>query len=260
MADLQNVLVTGASSGIGAAIAEHLAAPGVRIALFARRKEKLDQVAQRLSAKGAETLSVEGDVCDLAAVQAAHAQIEAKWQRVDAAFLNAGRGTYVPIERFDAAEVRRIFEVNVLGIAHWLHCLLPPMLAAGRGTLVGISSLAANRGMAGGSGAYSASKAAVTNLMEAVRVEARDYGVKVCTVEPGFVKSEMTAPNKFSMPFLMETADAAQIICDGAARGKAMIRFPGPMAAGMALLRWMPNAIYDRLANRVMGADAPTKE
>jgi short-subunit dehydrogenase len=248
MAIPPNILVTGASSGIGAALAEHLAAPGVRIALFARRRERLEELAQRVAAKGAEPLVLVGDVRDLESVQEAHGIIESKWRRVEAAFLNAGKGGIVSVTQFDAAEVRNIFEVNVLGIAHWLQCLLPPMLAARRGTLVGISSLGALRGLPGGGGAYSASKAAVTNLMESVRVEARPHGIAVCTVEPGFVKTEMTAPNKFKMPFLMEPADAARVICEGVARGKAVIRFPWPVAAAMALVRWMPNGIYDRIA------------
>ena len=243
------ILVTGASSGMGAAIAEHLAAPGVRIALFARRKEQLDEVAARVAAKGAESLVLIGDVADLKSVQAAHAELTARWQTIDAAYLNAGTGGVFSLAKFDAGRVRQIFEVNVFGVVNWLHCLLPKMLADKRGTIVGISSLAAQRG-GPGSGAYSASKAAVTNLMESIRLEARLSSITVCTVEPGFVKSEMTAKNKFHMPFLMETKDAARIICSGVARGRSMIRFPWTLAAGMALFRWAPNWLYDRLAAR----------
>ncbi|MBI5544924.1 MAG: SDR family NAD(P)-dependent oxidoreductase [Deltaproteobacteria bacterium] len=248
------VLVTGASRGIGAALAEQVALSKGRVALFARTREQLDLVAQQVKSRGAEPLVLEGDVADLASVRGAHQQVVERWGRVDVALLNAGTGATFPLTRFDAERVRRIFEVNVFGIVHWLHCLLPPMLEAKAGTIVGISSLAAQRG-GPSAGAYSASKAAVSNLLESVRLEARLSGVAVCTVEPGFVRTEMTAQNKFEMPFLMEPQDAARAICEGVARGKSVIRFPWQLAAGMALMRWMPDWLYERIGGRMVMRD-----
>ncbi|HEY3448383.1 MAG TPA: SDR family NAD(P)-dependent oxidoreductase [Myxococcales bacterium] len=250
------ILVTGASGGIGAAIAEHLAAPGVRVALFARRKDQLDEVARKVGQRGAEALVLVGDVADFESVEAAYAGLVAKWgSSIDFAYLNAGAGGVFPLSKFKADRVRRIFEVNILGLVNWLHFLLPPMLEARRGTIVGTSSMAAQRG-GPNSGAYSASKAAVTNLLESIRLEARHSGVTVCTVEPGFVRTDMTAVNKFPMPFIMDPADAAKVICRAAQRGKSMIRFPWPLQAGMAVMRWMPNWMYDRVTGTMLGQDS----
>ncbi|MGC4116952.1 MAG: SDR family NAD(P)-dependent oxidoreductase [Myxococcales bacterium] len=256
MAAPTTILVTGASGGIGAAIAEHVAAPGVRVALFARRRDQLEAVAGKVQQKGAEALVLVGDVADLASVEKAWGELVAKWgSSLDFAYLNAGTGGVFPLKKFKAERVRHIFEVNVLGVVNWLHFLLPPMLEARRGTIVGVSSLAAQRG-GPGAGAYSASKAAVTNLLESIRLEARRSNVRVCTVEPGFVRTDMTAANKFPMPFMVEPAEAARVICRGAQCGCSMIRFPWPLQAGMALMRWMPNWLYDRVSGSMLGQDS----
>lgn len=250
------LLVTGASAGMGAAIAEHVAAPGVRVALFARRKDLLDEVARKVGQKGAEALVLVGDVADIKSVEAAWSELAAKWgPELDFAYLNAGAGGVFPLAKFKADRVKRIFDVNVMGVVNWLHFVLPPMLEARHGTIVGTSSLAAQRG-GPNAGAYSASKAAVSNLLESIRLEARRSNVRVCTVEPGFVRTGMTAPNKFPMPFIMEPADAAKVIVRGAQRGQSMIRFPWPLQAGMALMRWMPNWLYDRVSGTMLGQDS----
>ncbi|MBW2732868.1 MAG: SDR family NAD(P)-dependent oxidoreductase [Deltaproteobacteria bacterium] len=246
-----SILITGASSGIGAALAVEVARYGGRIALFARREERLHDVAERVAAAGAESLVLAGDVRDPAQVKEAYERMVREHGAPRVAFLNAGVGDSFAIGDFKAHRVRRIFEVNIMGVAHWLEHLLPPMLKKGRGFLVGISSLAAHRGgpMAG---AYSASKAALSNLLESLRVEAGPAGVSISTVEPGFVRSELTDKNKFSMPFLMETDVAAALIVDQVAEGRTMIRFPWQMAAFVKLMKHLPMSVYDRMARHII--------
>lgn len=246
-----SILITGASSGIGAAIAEYLGTFGGQIALFARRRERLEATAQRVASAGGTPLILVGDTTRTEDVRRAHAELVERQGPVDIAFLNAGVGDSHPLRAFSAARLRQVFEVNVLGVGEWLEVLLPPMIARRRGVLAGISSLAAHRG-APLSGAYSASKAALSTLLESVRIEARRLGVQVSTVEPGFVRSEITAKNRFRMPFLMDAPDAARLICDAVADGRAIVRFPRPMAAATRVLRHLPVGLYDRLAARML--------
>jgi short-subunit dehydrogenase len=247
----QSILITGASSGIGAALAEHVASYGGKIALLARRAERLEEVAARVAAAGAQPLVLVGDVADPESVAAAHQELVDAQGPVDVAFLNAGVGDSFSVDRFTAARVRQMFDVNVFGVVNWLEHLLPPMLERQSGTLVGISSLAGHRGgpMAG---AYSASKAAVSTLLESIRLEVRTAGIVVTTVEPGFIRSEMTDKNKFAMPFMVETEDAARQIADAAAEGRPMLRFPWQMAAAARVLKSLPISLYDRLAAKMV--------
>jgi short-subunit dehydrogenase len=246
-----SILITGASSGIGAAIAVQLARHGGRIALFARRRERLQQVAREVSRAGAEPLVLVGDTRDRQQVAEAHAQLIQAQGPANVAFLNAGVGDGFTLDEFSAARLKQVFDVNVIGVANWLEHLIGPMLQRKRGTIVGISSLAASRGAPGAS-AYSASKAALSTLLEALRVEGRLHGLTVCTVEPGFVRSEITAKNAFPMPFLMDTSAAAAQICRAVAKGSPMIRLPWQMAALTRVVRTLPNFAYDRLGQRLL--------
>ncbi|MCK5800839.1 MAG: SDR family NAD(P)-dependent oxidoreductase [Deltaproteobacteria bacterium] len=252
--DPRSILITGASSGIGAALAENLARFGGKIALFARRQDRLEAVAEKVAAAGASPLVIAGDVTDPVSVAEGYDRVVEAQGPVDVAFLNAGIGDSFRIQRFTAARVRKTFEVNLFGVVHWLEHLLPSMLDRQSGTIVGISSLAAHLG-GPMSGPYSASKAALSVLLESLRVEARRAGVVITTIEPGFIRSELTAKNKFKMPFLVETADAAQKIADAAAAGVPVARFPWPMAAAIRVLKSFPSGLYDRVAGRMLPPD-----
>jgi len=247
-----SILIIGASSGIGAEMAIHLARYGGKLALVARRRERLEAVAQQVRAAGAEALALDCDVSDGEAVQRIHEQLVATHGPVDVAFLNAGIGDSFSLQGFTSARVRRIFEVNLFGVLHWLELLLAEMTPRRRGTIVGVSSLAAHRG-GPLNAAYCSSKAALSVLLESIRLEAQPLGIQVTVVEPGFVRSELTDQNDFPMPFLMETAPAARLICDEVAAGSAMIRFPWQTAALVRLLRTLPIPLYDRLARRMIG-------
>ncbi len=149
----------------------------------------------------------------------------------------------------DWRSVRTTFEVNVTAASVTIAAALPAMVARDAGQVVAVSSLAAFRGMPGNA-AYCASKAALHVFMESVRVDLRGTGVRATTVYPGFVKTEMTAKNKFPMPFLMELEDAVRATARGIERGKATIAYPLPMAALARLLAAVPRSVYEPLAAR----------
>lgn len=245
-------MITGASSGIGEHLAVHLARTGAKLALLARREPELQRVAQRVREAGGQPLPLVHDVSDHAAVAATHEQVIARQGPVDVAFLNAGVGATTSFKRFDAAQIRRIFEINVFGACYWIEALLPGMIERDRGTLVGMSSLAGLRGLPG-TGAYSASKAALSSLLESLRVEAPDT-IQVTIVEPGFVRSPMTEKERgrHPMPFIMETDQAARIIADQVAEGQRVIRFPWQLSAVVPVLKNLPNPVYDRLVKAMI--------
>jgi short-subunit dehydrogenase len=244
------VLVTGASSGIGAAVARHLGRYGCRLALFARRADELAAVAREVEAAGGTALVVPGDVRNLEEVRAAHERVAREVGPVEVAFLNAGIGDLTTITRFSAERIRRLFEVNVIGLVNWLDTLLPAMVERRRGTIVGTSSLARDRGLPT-NGPYAASKAAVSVMLEALRVEGVACGIKVVTFEPGFVKTPLTAKHKFKMPYLLEADDAAARLCRAVAAGERVVRFPLPLALLSRATGLLPPVIADRLAARV---------
>jgi short-subunit dehydrogenase len=241
-----SILITGASSGIGAALAEHLGRYGGKIALVARREQELREVAERVRAAGGRALPLAGDVTDAASVARTHEEILSAQGPVDVAFLNAGMGDVTSVTHFKADRVKRLFEVNVFGVVHWLEVLFPSMVGRGRGIIAGTSSLAAARGVPG-TGAYAASKAALSSLLESLRVEAQQHGVQIVTVEPGFVRSPMTDRNTFPMPFLMEAAEAARVVAEGVAEGQRVIRFPWQMAALIQMYSHLPRSLFDRV-------------
>lgn len=241
-----SVVITGASSGIGAALARHLAGYGARIALVARRRERLEEVAGAVSRAGGEPLIVECDVADPASVADAAQVVEASFGPPTVAVLNAGIGGRIDIDRFDAELARRMIAINVNGVINWLEHVLPPMIERRSGIVVGVSSIAAYRGLPATS-VYSASKAAVSKLLEGMRLESTQHGLQISIVEPGFVRSEMTAANRFKMPFILETDDAAERIADAVADGRGWIRFPWPLVLAMRLVRSLPQPLYDRM-------------
>lgn len=253
------VVVTGASSGLGAEMARQLAAEGCRVALTGRRKDKLDKAASAARAAGAaDTLALVGSVSDPATVKSQYAEIKARWGGLDWAILNAGVGDSVNAKEFSAGNYRWTYETNVFGVCEWIEAVLPDMLAARSGTIAGVSSLAGFRGMPN-SGAYGSSKAALNALLESTRLDLRGTGVKVVTVCPGFVRSELTDRNDpNAMPFLLETEDGARRIIEGVRAGRRLVHFPWQLSLLMKyLVPNLPSPLFELAASRVKRAKKP---
>ncbi len=250
------VWLTGASSGIGAALARALIERGASVALFARREDKLRALADEL---GERALVQVGDVTDRARVQAAVAEAEQAFGGLDLVILNAGIGDSISLEDFDVELIERIHRVNFLGAVYGIEACLPGMRRSRSGTIVGITSPAAFRGLPTSS-AYCASKAALATFLESLRHEAPDHGLSVLTVSPGFVESELTARNDHPMPGLMPADKAARIILSGIAKGRRHIHFPRRVIWPMLLLRMLPVPAYDFFVRKIILPRAKPKK
>ncbi len=227
------IWITGASSGIGAALARELADRGARVAVSARNEQRLGEVAA-----GRMTV-VPVDVTDRAATVAAGAEVRAALGGLDVAVLNAGTWSRFHVEPWNSQAFADHLQTNVMGTVHSLEAVVPAMLAQGSGRIVGMASVAGYRGLPG-SEAYGAGKAALLNLFEALRGSLGVRGVVVQTVSPGFVRTPMTDRNRFPMPFMVEPEEAARAIADGIARDKAEMVFPAPMMLAMKVARLVP--------------------
>jgi short-subunit dehydrogenase len=241
--------LVGASSGIGAALAKELVDRGALVAISARRADDLEVVA-------AGTMTVTPlDVTDRSAVQHAAGEVTAALGGLDVVIWSAGYWRQFDATAWDADEFARHVEVNLLGLNNVLAAVVPGMVAAGRGHLVGIASVAGYRGLAGAE-AYGATKAAQINLLEALRGALRGHGVRVTTVCPGFVRTEMTESNDFPMPFIIDADDAARAIADGIEHRRTEIVFPLPMAALMKAARLVPVRAWAALTSRAAARGA----
>ena len=244
--DLNSVFITGASSGLGEALARHYAAQGMTIGLFARRRAELDALASALP-PGGRSAAYSGDVRDADALALAAADFIARFGVPDIVIANAGisQGALTD-HREDLPTFRTVFDTNVVGVVHTFQPFIAAMKVAGRGTLVGIASIAGFRGLPG-SGAYSASKAAAITYLESLRVELRGTGVAVLTVCPGYIATPMTAKNPYPMPFVLHADEAARRIARAIERRKRFYVLPWPMAIVGRVLRILPRPIYDAL-------------
>jgi short-subunit dehydrogenase len=241
-----HILITGASSGIGAALALAYARAGAHLALGGRNQERLAEVAARAEARGAGISTTSVDVRDRDAVAD---WVNASDDRapLDLVIANAGisGGTHGGPET--AEQTRAIFAVNLEGVLNIALPAIPRMIARRRGQIAIISSLAAYRGFPGAP-AYSGSKAAVKVWGEALRADLAPQGVKVNVVMPGFIRSPMTDANDFPMPFLMPADRAAEIIRRGIAANRARIAFPFPTA----FLAWLMSALSPVIADPIL--------
>jgi len=241
------VVITGASSGIGLALARHYLERGASVAVCARRGELLQTLAAEFPDK---VFCYALDVRDAAAIRVAAADFVARAGVPDIVIANAGvsRGTLTEYAE-DIEAFQQVMDVNVLGMAKTFQPFIAPMRAAQRGKLVGIASVAGFRGLPG-SEAYSASKAAAISYLESLRVELRDSGIKVVTICPGYIRTPMTDVNNFPMPFLLDADDAARRIARVIGRGTTFAVIPWQMTVAGWLLRRLPNWLYDRLFNK----------
>ena len=228
MQNPKSILITGASSGIGEALALHYARSGVFLALSGRSDERLQAVAQRCREKGAQ---VDASVINVTDQSGMHAWITGMddSHMLDLVIANAGisGGTGGVMNGEPPDQARRIFDVNITGVVNTVEPILPRMISRRRGQIALVSSMAGFRGFPSAP-AYSASKGMVRFYGEALRGSVRETGVQINVIMPGFVKSRMTDANDFHMPFLMDTDKAAETIARGLARDRSRIAFPLP--------------------------------
>ena len=251
------VFITGASSGIGLALASHYAQQGAVLGLAARRGDQLKAWAETLTGAPA-VLCYPLDVTDAAALRAAAEDFIARHGAPDIVIANAGVSSGTLTECAEDLEViKRIFEINVYGMAATFSPFIASMrqqaLLGKPGRLVGMASVAGIRGLPGAE-AYSASKAAAITYLESLRLELRSSGIKVVTIAPGYIETPMTAVNSYRMPFLLPATEAARRFARAIERGASYTVIPWPMGIVAKVLRLLPNAIYDRLF-----ANAPRK-
>ncbi len=245
----KTILLTGASTGIGAALITQLAKEKCRLALLARRKNLIDETVASLDNNNAEIFTLQCDVSSKENVIESFNKIKEIFGDIDIAILNAGVGFRASVKDFDSERAETTFGVNVLGLIYCVEQLLPSMMKKKEGIIAGVSSLADNRGYAG-SGFYCASKAAATTFLESLRVELEEYNVKVITVKPGFVKTPMTDKNEFKMPLLMNADTAAMIIVNKIKKEKKIIQFPIPTVLGSKFVGSLPVCLYDYLSSQ----------
>jgi short-subunit dehydrogenase len=240
------ILITGASSGIGRALAVEWAGRGASVGLVARREEELHRVAAEVEGAGGRALVLRADVRDAEEMKGAAARAVELWGRVDVLVANAGIATVKAAGDMVAQDVSDVITVNFIGAANSVAAVLPHMLARRGGHLVAISSLASYRGLPK-SAAYSASKAALSTFFESLRVDLAHSGVRVTTIHPGFIRTPLTARRK-KLPFLVEPDVAARKIVRAVERGRKTYAFPWQLASLVRLARLMPDALYDRIA------------
>lgn len=247
----RTILITGGSSGIGAALALSYARTGVHLALTGRNEARLAEVARSCRVKGATVETTTTDVTDGAGLRLWIERLDAS-HPIDLVIANAGIGSRSRNASEDEAATHRVLAVNVAGVLNTVFPVLPRMKRRKSGQIALVSSLAAFRGLPDVPG-YSASKAAVKALGEAWRIALSPDGIGVSVVCPGFVTTRMTAANDFPMPLLMSAERAASIIMRGLARNQARIAFPFPTATVSWLMAVLPPTLSDGLVRRIAG-------
>ena len=245
----KTIMITGASSGIGAALALAYAMPGVRLYLTGRNADRLADIRAACVAKGATVGTAVLDVTDASGMEAWVMAQDAATP-IDLVVANAGVSGGTAGAGESGAQIRRLFAVNLDGVLNTVLPLVPAMQARGRGQIALVSSLAGFRGYTGAP-AYCGSKAAVRVFGEGLRGQLKPSGVGVSVVCPGYVRSRMTATNTFRMPFLMDADRAARIIRRGLARNRARIAFPWPTFALAWLMAALPVSWVDPLIERL---------
>ncbi len=240
------VFITGASSGIGQALAERFARGGARLALVARRRETIDDWLHAQGIGPAQACGYAADVSEPASISAAAAACIEQQGLPDIVVANAGISVGMDTEDFADLEVmRHTFLTNNVGMAATFQPFLRAMRARGSGTLVGVASVAGIRGLPG-HGAYCASKAAAISYCESLRTECRGSGVSVVTLLPGYVDTPLTRGNRYAMPFLMPAAAFAERAHAAIMKGDSYRVIPWQMAWVVRLLRVLPNGLFDR--------------
>jgi NADP-dependent 3-hydroxy acid dehydrogenase YdfG len=240
------VLITGASSGIGRALALEYARGGAKLALCARRADELDVTAAEAKKLGGSALCIPLDVRDVQAVADGVKRADHELGGLDMVIANAGRGDTKHSTRLAWENVGPVIDVNVTGAMATLVAAIPVMIAQKKGQLVGVSSLAGSRGLPT-SAAYSASKAALAVFLESLRIDLAPAGIRVTDVQPGFVATPINEGATHPMPFRVPVDEAARLIVRRLESAPAVLAFPWPMVALTRFGRMLPAWLYDRI-------------
>jgi NAD(P)-dependent dehydrogenase (short-subunit alcohol dehydrogenase family) len=247
MSGVQRIWLTGASSGIGAALAEQLLADGFRVVLTARRVEPLNELAARYPQ---QVLVLAGDLSDPAQAHAIGEQIAQQWGGLDCAILNAGTCEYIDAQHFEAAMVERVVRANLLSAAYCIEAALPLLRLGHEPHLVGVASSVTFLPLPRAE-AYGASKAGLRYLLQALRIDLAAEGIDVTVVSPGFVDTPLTQQNDFAMPMRWSAEKAAQYIAKRLAKRPYEIAFPGPFITILKLLASLPMHLQVALGKRM---------
>ncbi len=254
---LNVIVITGASSGLGLALAMQYAAPGITLGLLGRNTERLDQIAQQCRNKGAAV--------EIAVVDITDADAMAVWltgfdeqHPIDTCIANAGVSAGTAGGEETLSQVKHIMDVNVSGVLHTIHPVLDRMRQRKSGQIALISSMAGWVGLPGAP-AYGMSKAAIRIYGQALRSLYAPQGIKVNVVCPGFIKTPMTDINPFPMPFMMDADQAAKIICEGLKRNKGLIVFPWQKFIIVRLLSMLPDIFVTWFGRRLPGKPSRNK-
>ncbi|HMJ08658.1 MAG TPA: SDR family NAD(P)-dependent oxidoreductase [Pyrinomonadaceae bacterium] len=244
------IFLTGASSGIGEALALAFASRGATLGLLARREDLLRDVAVRCESSGGTARIFAADVTGENAVSSAAQALRDEFGQVDMLVANAGIGGNDDATRaLEPIAVRKIIEVNLLGAVNAVHAVLPAMIERQSGHLVAISSLASFRGLPK-SAAYCASKAGVNSYFESIRLDTKGMGIDVTIIQPGFIATPLTAGRTAKMPYLMEMDDALPYFLNAIEKKKKFAAFPWQLATLVRAGQLFPVWLYDRIAGR----------
>lgn len=244
------VFLTGASSGIGEALAFAMAKRGATVGLVARRKDLLNDLADRCTKAGGKARALAADVTDEVAVAEAADDMRSEFGRIDILIANAGVGGNDDDTRsYKPQSVKKVIDINLLGAVNAVHAVVPYMIDRGEGHIVAISSLAGFRGLPK-SAAYSASKAGMTAFFESVRLDVKHKGIDVTIIQPGFIKTPLTAGRHNKMPFLMELEAAIPLFLKAIEKKKRFAAFPWQLATIVRAGKFMPAWLYDRIAGK----------
>ena len=246
----KTIFLTGASSGIGEGLAVAMAEKGAIVALVARREEELNALKDKITAKGETARVFAVDVTDAEALTNAAQTFRDEFGHIDIMIANAGiGGNDAKTRAYDPASVKKLIDINLLGAVNSIHAVINDMIERKSGHLVAVSSLAGFRGLPK-SAAYSASKGAVTNFFESVRLDQAANGIDVTIIQPGFIKTPLTSGRSNKMPFLMELEDSIPHFLRAIERKKPFAAFPWQLATIVKLGKYMPAWLYDRIAGK----------
>ncbi len=263
---MPNVFITGASSGIGAALARQYAATGATLGLVARNPDRLRELIDTLPGDKSRYFALPADVTKRNEIITAAERFESLSGGADIVIANAGISHGVKTEFYEDLDVlENVYKTNVFAMAYTFHGFIGPMKKRGRGQLIGIGSVAGIRGLPG-SEAYCASKSAVITYCESLRIELGKVGIQVQTLCPGFVKTPLTSKNPYKMPFILTPDEFASLAIRAIGAGKSYAVLPWQMGVLAKAMRLLPNCIFDRIVRnrkqkpRVAAAQQKTPE